>query len=584
MKIYINSIDIETYGGEFLTPYCFAVIYNNKKVVFYGLDCVVKALSWIFSNSSRDSVYYAHNLTFDGNIILNFIPLFYELSLRDTVLRRGDFYSMCLISSGKRIFFKCSAKILPLPLDDISYIFNIGSKQFVDHSFANEKTINDVFFKNKIIKYCANDALLVVRFLEKIILSLKNFIDFKNVYSMSGLSLKMFGDKFNSFNIPLFSTLEYDNLIRPAYYGGRCEVFGNLKKNEQCFHFDFSGMYTNRLFENYPYGTYYIDKNLFFIDKPGFYYVSVFSDINFPILPFRDTSSGKLLFPNGSFEGLYWYEELLLFKKNGGVIEKVHYGVIFEKTDYIFKDFGVLCDNNRKISTYDKVLWKLIPNSFIGRMGLKPDPEKTLIIKDSDYDPRSLDVICDKKINNNWIVRIKETKISSDQKNNVAYPAIITSKARILWWLSAQEVIKNGGRILYCDTDSIFAAFDKNNSPLDKLHGEVFWDSNKEDTMLDDACFVSSKIYCISYAGQSKVKIKGVSRNTIKDLDMLSFKKSFFNNEIKSFKSLNFEKTKLNIKITELNKLIDFSFYDKRIFNFDRTETSSVKIKKNYPI
>ena len=39
-----NSIDIETYGSEFITPYCFAIIYLKKKVVFYGHGCVDRGL------------------------------------------------------------------------------------------------------------------------------------------------------------------------------------------------------------------------------------------------------------------------------------------------------------------------------------------------------------------------------------------------------------------------------------------------------------------------------------------------------------------------------------------------------------
>jgi len=42
----------------------------------------------------------------------------------------------------------------------------------------------------------------------------------------------------------------------------------------------------------------------------------------------------------------------------------------------------------------------MIPNSFIGRLGLRNDNEKTIIIDDKDYDPKFLDVISDKKINN----------------------------------------------------------------------------------------------------------------------------------------------------------------------------------------
>jgi hypothetical protein len=41
-------------------------------------------------------------------------------------------------------------------------------------------------------------------------------------------------------------------------------------------------------------------------------------------------------------------------------------------------------------------------------------------------------------------------------KSNVTFSAIITSRARIKWYREAIEVMKVGGRLLYCDTDSLF--------------------------------------------------------------------------------------------------------------------------------
>jgi hypothetical protein len=244
-------------------------------------------------------------LNFDGSIFLNFLPKNYEIDLYGTVLKRGDFYCLSITNYKKKIFFKCSAKILPLSLDDIGYIFNIGNKKFIDHSFANEENINDLSFKKNVIKYCENDTLMVSRFLEKISYSIRDFEKIENIYSISGLALNIFKKNFNNFNIKIKNSIEFDNMLRPAYYGGRCEVFGNLKKNEKCFHFDFSGMYTNRLLEEYPYGEFYINNDVKDITDNGFYFVSVTSNLKLPILPYRCEKTGKLLFPNGDFYGLY---------------------------------------------------------------------------------------------------------------------------------------------------------------------------------------------------------------------------------------------------------------------------------------
>ena len=39
-----NAIDIESFGYEKIIPYCFSIIYNNKKFATYGLNCIKEGL------------------------------------------------------------------------------------------------------------------------------------------------------------------------------------------------------------------------------------------------------------------------------------------------------------------------------------------------------------------------------------------------------------------------------------------------------------------------------------------------------------------------------------------------------------
>jgi DNA polymerase elongation subunit (family B) len=57
-------------------------------------------------------------------------------------------------------------------------------------------------------------------------------------------------------------------------------------------------------------------------------------------------------------------------------------------------------------------------------------------------------------------------------KKNVGIAAAITAKARIKLFNAQKDVVKNEGRLLYSDTDSIFAAYKKN--VINEKHGEVF--------------------------------------------------------------------------------------------------------------
>jgi hypothetical protein len=91
--------------------------------------------------------------------------------------------------------------------------------------------------------------------------------------------------------------INLSNVVRKAYLGGRCEVFGNSREEEKVLHFDFSGMYGQCMEENLPYGMmkYQVITNNK-IEKEGFYYVEIFYLSRIPILP---TKEEKLYFKEG---------------------------------------------------------------------------------------------------------------------------------------------------------------------------------------------------------------------------------------------------------------------------------------------
>jgi hypothetical protein len=574
----INVIDIETYGRDKLIAYCCCIVYKNKKIISYGDSCIKKIFEYIFANCDNFSIFFAHNLTFDGLIILNSMDKNIEIVEKGTLLRGCSIYSMSLKKNNKIIKFQCSSKIFPLPLKDIANRLNLPKKMDLDHNNISSDNYMDKNVMETVIEYCKRDVYITQLFLTKINDELKNIYPGWWIwsYTISGLALKIFDSKFNKF-IKLNIGIDDDNLIRPAYYGGRCEVFGNPLDDDFIFHYDFSGMYTNRLKDEFPYGDFIVLDKPKSVDRIGFYHVKVKSDINpLPILPYRCEITKKLLFPNGVFSGLYWYEELDLFLKNGGVILEIYSGIIFKNKEYIFKDFSDFCIENRLKSQLNKILWKLIPNSFIGRLGLRGDYEKTIILDDDKYNPFEHDVISDKKINNQWLVTIRCTDDHRKTSNNVIYPAIITSKARIVWWLNATEIIKNGGRLLYCDTDSMFASFKRN--IIGEKHGSIEWVDNKKDTIIDKACFAGNKAYAIKVNGITSIKIKGIKDNNI---SFNEFEDKFYRSESINFKFDLFEKKLFNMKISEIIKKISFINYDKRMFKEGKKNTDSITIFEN---
>ena len=98
--------------------------------------------------------------------------------------------------------------------------------------------------------------------LEKVITTLINISKninlncLKNSYSISSLAINFYRSNFNQFNFIIQNTFNDDKLFRKAYYGGRCEVFGNIVENEKLFQFDFKGMYAQIMLTKFPYGAF----------------------------------------------------------------------------------------------------------------------------------------------------------------------------------------------------------------------------------------------------------------------------------------------------------------------------------------
>jgi hypothetical protein len=113
--------------------------------------------------------------------------------------------------------------------------------------------------------------------------------------------------------------------------------------------------------------------------------------MDIPILPYRCPKTKKLLFPNGTFRAQVWSEELELFIAEGGQVLKIYKVLKFieQKKIKIFEEFARTCLNKRNQTSnqINKLIWKLIPNSLIGRLGLKNDQTASFYEFEENYNP-----------------------------------------------------------------------------------------------------------------------------------------------------------------------------------------------------
>ena len=610
--LIVNAYDIETFNDKdgFFIPYC--ICFNIGKS-FYNVyyeeskNIVEESIILIFKNIKKKKYLYIHNIQFDGFIIFNYLSSLNKYKI-DLLIKNGSIYFISIKENNKNIVFKCSYKIIPASLKKISESFNLVSKLPFPYKFSSLDSLNyigsieekyfnnyndfDNFSKNNSIlnfreysiKYCTNDVKITKLFIEKINDIVKFFdIDINKIYSAPSLSLKIFDKKFNKNRIKLNTKEDFDSYIRPSYYGGRCEIYGNPKKGEHIFHFDFSGMYGQCMMEKFCYGSYKIINNPIDFSIPGFYWVKWKSIDNYlPLLPHHSKKNNKLMFTNGIMEGCYWFEELIEFLKKGEIIE-IKSGLVFEKYDYIFNDFVEYFTEMREKSESHKIFGKLMINSLYGRMGMSDMENYSIIIKEEDLEKyENLNIISLKKINKIYLItleldnktRNKFKEFKNRFKKNISIASSITSKSRLKLYKAQNDVINNNGRLLYSDTDSIFASYDKDVS--NEKHGEVFWNTKKKDTKIKDAVFISPKSYSILYPNESETtKIKGYDQNKLRFFEI---KENFYINSdpinIKDNKIL--DRKNLILKKINRNKIFNFNNYDKRFFIENKKETKAL--------
>jgi hypothetical protein len=134
---------------------------------------------------------------------------------------------------------------------------------------------------------------------------------------------------------------------------------------------------------------------------------------------------------------------------------------------------------------YYKILGKLLINSLYGGMALNTNSDFTHITSSEDeyyYIIKKMNINSEYKLNNTFILIIKNDYKSKKFFNNVkksdnlslrnvSYSSAISSKARIKLYRAMEKVIKDGGSLLYCDTDSIFAGYSKinKNESIDEI-------------------------------------------------------------------------------------------------------------------
>lgn len=437
--------------------------------------------------------------------------------------------------------------------------------------------------------YCAVDVLIVSIFVPTYYEILTKDLEFKTMnrsipYTMGSLAFQIFNEiDHNSEHKIKMNLTEIEKFYgKKCYYGGSVGAYGNLDKNEVCVHYDFVSMYPSRMEENeFPTGSPISWKPGDNITKLGIYevIVNIPDSVNLPVLPHmikknKNSNFSRKFYPVGTFKTTITGIEALYCIENGYDIQVIS-GIYYERGIYPFKKFVSYFKHFRTLGEVNKEVGKLLLNSLYGKLAQKQYGMSLVIMDKNNFDKHS-DVLKEKYgvtdrnttkkhviffIDNDTFKKIKEKEIKDDilkamnkyciksgkkfLKNidikeeiqgNIIVAAMITAAARITLHRTMMELQKIGLRILYGDTDSIYAACHKDEliKFLDKPLGTyaIIFDSNRDDTIISNAIFIRSKFYFVYQKKDNKWKKKVSGDNKNGDSSNIE---TIFNDIVKKF-------------------------------------------------
>lgn len=392
--------------------------------------------------------------------------------------------------------------------------------------------------------------------------------------------------------------------IRRGYYGGRTEPFRMHGKG--LHYYDINSSYVAAMREFMPVDGRMVEQGKidwnFFSSHAGFAEctVRIPADCKIPPLPHRAKKTGKLLFPAGTFHGVWSLEELKLLEDPlvRGEILSVDKCVWFRRQPLFVEMVQELWKlRDKSLPGYDEglsALAKLMGNSLYGKFGMSRD--KTLIAM---ADPRSPEkcFLCQKSVprDQGLCSDCEGSKSATgDSECDVWYQrkqvdasyiiphiaAHITALARVRLWRFMKMAVEAGGDVYYTDTDSILTdAVLPSSSALGALKDEY-------PGVTLEGVFVQPKVYLIAAEDGSwdapKVTMKGFpkAQRTAENLERLRKGETIEWSQLEKVRSL----ARLGFNRSPRMRDVKKSFqtvYDKRVLNADSVSTRAVVLDED---
>lgn len=457
-------------------------------------------LSWYFGRPRQCPIYAHNGGNFDQVFTLASIIANNPTMTVEIIPSQSSILMMKVIEDGHTWKFLDSARTLPDSLDNLASCF-------LDERKMHVEDYSTLHLNPKRYEYLQRDCTLLYRVLSKYFELLYDRIGGKAGISAASTSLATYRKSYQARPLPDISE-HAAGLARAGYYGGRCEPFrrefdgGPTGQILRCY--DVNSMYPWAMRHKQPVTELHMEG--YHPNLTGFVEATVtVRPCHIPVLPCR--TKGRLLFPYGTWRGVFSTTELRLSMETNQLTDiKFHDGVYF-RTDDIFSDYvNTLYKFRDKTDPYWDIsldrMAKIGLNTLYGKFGSSEVREtihvrptfEDVVNKQMQQMPSAVNMDC-------YIE--KTTTHASYMLPQIS--AWITALCRVKL---AKALMEQGDRAYYCDTDSIFTA-----GTMDSGTALGEWKDEYESNPITYAYYLSPKVYVLKhYDGKVTNKAKGFAK------------------------------------------------------------------------
>ena len=477
--------------------FCCSITHRIQNKIYdtYLFNTIDEFMKYLENNTDEKNrkIIFCQYLSFDIRFIANYcaingIVLHQTITDSNTILAFLNEYNVKFVDSLQ--FLQESQEMAELTYNVPEKFRKIDCKDL----FVKEFSLWSNADKNRVREHNKNDVIalhIILDTFRKNMYDICN-VDILQISTPASLGIKALRKTLthsivNPFIVKMYDKLtnkffnaigdrEKEKFSRESYYGGRVECYTH-EKLFNVFYVDIVSSYANSMRNNdYPDGipfwetshdriTEYLKNGKLCIIECDV----ITPKMNYPILPYRDKSSGLLLFPVGHFTGIYCSAEILYAQEKG-------YQLYFKRALIYpskIKPFVEFVDKFMKVkneSTGGKRKGaKLLINAPYGKIGQKFEIKSTIsefyinyndaMKKYNDLIDKEIYAACNHSIDAYYEVRYRDISFSLHEYQNVSLASFITCYSRLKLIMRIHELEKIGNLTKYCDSDSTVLEF-----------------------------------------------------------------------------------------------------------------------------